>query len=172
MRSILKLSALSSVLALAGMVAFSSQAQADSLGFIRADAFTPVGGSGGGRFTFDRNPLHQGDPNPGFPGTLVTNGIPNDGEFYGFCLEPNETWKPKDALYEVVTLNEAPQNGINGPMDAAKAKDLKELLGNVYPDFSDGSKGASFYHSLQIAVWEIANEDKDAYGYNVLSGHN
>ncbi|MGB5834138.1 MAG: hypothetical protein WBG92_19425, partial [Thiohalocapsa sp.] len=145
MKRTVKFSAVSLALAIAATLAFSGQVQADSLGYIRADAISAHGGSGGGRFTFNRNPLQQGDPAPEFSGALVTDGMPSDGVFYGLCLEPNETWKPNNSLYEVVTLDEAPQNGINGMMTSDKADDLAELLGNVYPNFSDGNKGDSFY---------------------------
>lgn len=177
MKSMLRLSAVGSVLALAGALAFSGQVAADQ---VRADYLshqggnitTTVGGGGGGRFTFDREALRAQDSGPEFQGTLNSNGGPTnlagaDDIFYAFCLEPGQNLTDPNT-YNVTTLQSAPNPGAVGAMGADRAKAMRILFGNVLPDFSAAITTETAI-ALQIAVWEIANESL-SNGLDVNSG--
>lgn len=170
MKHMMKINAVGSALALAGVLAFSGQAVADQvrgdyLGYQGGNINTNQGNGGAGRFTFDRDVLRASDTGPEFEGILKTHGGPtnlggNDDVYYAFCLEPNETVMDPET-YDVLALSETPIDGVSGPM-GTRAEDMKLLFGNVYPDFSvaiDTQKAIA----LQIAVWEIANETADQY---------
>jgi hypothetical protein len=163
-----KISAVSTALAIAGVLAFSGQAFGDQvrghqtdiqgLGKINTSSLDGLAG----RFTFDREALPSGTE---FQGRLVGNGGPTalgdrDDLYYGFCLEPNEILK-KTETYNVVSLENAPSDGLKGNM-AARANDMRLLFGNVYPDFSVAINDRKAT-ALQIAVWEIANETSGTY---------
>jgi hypothetical protein len=177
MKSTMRLSTVGSVLALAGALAFSGQVAADQ---VRADYLshqggnitTTIGGGGGGRFTFDRTVLRAQDSGPEFQGTLNSNGGPtnlagSDDIFYAFCLEPGQTLTDPNT-YNVTTLQSAPNPGAVGAMGADRAKAMRILFGNVLPDFSAGITTETAI-ALQIAVWEIANENQ-ANPLNVTTG--
>jgi hypothetical protein len=182
MKRMTKLSAVSSALAIAGALAFSGPVRADQVkgdyisyqgGNITVNADGSSDGGGGGRFTFDRDALSSGTE---FQGTLVTNGGPTDVGgtdelFYAVCLEPNENLVDPD-VFNVVALENAPSIGVSGAMGLDRAKDMRILFGNVYPDFSQAISTADAI-ALQIAVWEIANETYTSSGdpvYNVNGG--
>lgn len=166
------------LLAVAGSLVFSASAQADQvradyLSFQGEKIFTNTGNGGAGLFTFDRDALLGTDTGPEFAGTLVTNGGPNnlggnDDFFYAFDLEPNEQLIDPHT-YDVMSLENAPVSGVNGAMGALSAQHLRILFGNVFPDFSQ-SLTTSNAIALQIAVYEIANEDFVINGYNVSNG--
>jgi hypothetical protein len=136
----------------------ADQVKADYLSYQGGYFDTNLNNGGAGRFTFDRDALTNGGDE--YQGILNVNGGPNvlagdDDVFYGFCLEPNQYLKDPET-YNVVDLEAAPENGF-GPMDG-RADDLRLLFGNVYPDFSQAIDDL-IAKALQIAVWEIANEN-------------
>jgi hypothetical protein len=161
MKSSIKLSALGSALALAGLFMVGGVAQADTTVTATFNNVLPsTGAGGGGLFQWTRT-------DGTFPGTLLPDN--NDAQFLSLCLEPNEVVSPGTSYtYDVKDLASAPStNGGVGttPMGVAKAGDRKQLFGGAYSVF-----GGSFSNltgtptdsqlrgALQIAVWEIVYE--------------
>lgn len=145
----------------------ADQVKADYLSYQGGYFNTSFNNGGAGRFTFDRDALTNGGDE--YQGILNVNGGPDDlvGDddvFYGFCLEPNQYLLDPET-YNVVDLEDAPKNGF-GPM-GERADDLRLLFGNVYPDFSQAID-TLIAKALQIAVWEIANENGSAI-YDVIN---
>jgi hypothetical protein len=176
MKRTIQLSAVSSALAIAAVLAFSGQAVAEQ---VRGDQRSIQGlgtiqnnvqNGNAGRFTFDRQPLLSGQ-GPEFQGILNSNGGPtnlglSDDVFYAFCLEPNEFLLDPET-YNVVDLANAPVSGVSGAM-GSRADDMRLLLGNVYPDFSVAISNQKAT-ALQIAIWEIANETNTVYDVEATS---
>lgn len=96
------------------------------------------------------------------------NGIPS--QFYTFCIEPREFLTPGQTVTYNLAMVEAGATNIGG-MGATKANLLRELLNDVYPDFSvqlDELHAAA----LQVAIWEIVRENQQGVGtYNLSTGN-
>jgi len=117
----------------------------------------------GGIFNFTRT---AGDA----PSLLPGAGSP-DNYFIGMCIEFNEaiggapvgsthTWTLTSLDKAPVTANHALPAG----MGAAKADDLRLLLGHVLPSFEHASSLDNLTAlALQIAIWEIVHETSGLY---------
>lgn len=98
--------------------------------------------------------------------TLLTNSPA--GYFYAMCLEFNEFIEGAPYSWDLVGLTSAPNDagGSPGvPMSAARAADLARLLNGAYANWGSAPADVT---ALQLAVWEIANEDSGTY--NLTSG--
>jgi hypothetical protein len=73
----------------------------------------------------------------------------------------------ESVTYDVMPL--AMGSSVTGGLGAAKADSLGELLGAVYPDFSQ-TLANDQYAALQIAIWEITRENVASFGYDVATG--
>jgi hypothetical protein len=109
-----------------------------------------LGGDGrettAGRFDFER-----------LGGTHPVTPKPNVGSmFWAFCIELEEFISVGNRVtYDVQPLD------VGGPgagMGLARADQVAELLGAVYPDFSVPLASSDEYAALQIAIWEIIYE--------------
>jgi len=132
---------------------------------------------GGGLFQFTRN-SSVGDVPP-----LVSNAA---GKFLGICLEFSENVLASATNYTFGSLESAPVAGSFAPtmsgagLTGTRADDLRRLLGHVLPDFrgdvkNTGLSGNAAYLAVQLAVWEIANENYGAvadgkFGYSLSDG--
>jgi hypothetical protein len=112
-----------------------------------------------GRFNFTRTGGdHPTTPLPDAPAS----------SFWAFCVELGQTVNFGESVtYDVMPL--AMGSSVTGGIGAAKADSLRELLGAVYPDFSQVLTNNQ-YAALQIAIWEITREDFASYGYGVATG--
>ena len=112
-----------------------------------------------GRFNFTRT---GGDhPTTPLPDSPVSS-------FWAFCVELGQTVNFGESVsYDVLPL--AMGSNVTGGLGAAKADSIGELLGAVYPDFSQVLTNNQ-YAALQIAIWEITREDFATNGYDVLAG--
>lgn len=112
-----------------------------------------------GRFNFTRT---GGDhPTTPLPDSPVSS-------FWAFCVELGQTVNFGESVtYDVLPL--AMGSNVTGGLGAAKADSIGELLGAVYPDFSQTLTNNQ-YAALQIAIWEITREDFATHGYDVLAG--
>jgi len=174
MKHMMKINAVGSALALAGVLAFSGQAVADTVtanldlvGGKSGTINTSGGNGGGGLFSSST----QG-------GTYSGDLLPLGPGFLAFCLQPGETLND-NAVYTVTALQNAPVLTPGTPMGAAAETAMEVLLGNVFPVFSatqtvqnvDSTLGlseAQEFMALQLAIWEIATERTDTVGnYNV-----
>jgi len=132
---------------------------------------------GGGLFQFTRNSSTADVP------PLVSNAA---GKFLGICLELSENVLASATSYTFGSLESAPVKGSFAPeMSAAgltgtRADDLRRLLGYVLPDFRGDVKNTSLsgnaaYLAVQLAVWEIANENygtgSGQFGYSLSNGY-
>jgi hypothetical protein len=112
-----------------------------------------------GRFNFTRT-----------GGTHPVNPLPNSplSSFWAFCVELGQTVSFGQSItYDVLPLSSG--GSIVGGIGATRADSLRELLGAVYPDFTQVLTNNE-YAALQIAIWEITREDFGTYGYDVASG--
>lgn len=88
--------------------------------------------------------------------------------FWAFCVELGQAVNFGESVsYDVLPL--AMGSNVTGGLGAAKADSIGELLGAVYPDFSQLLTNNQ-YAALQIAIWEITREDFASNGYDVLAG--
>jgi hypothetical protein len=112
-----------------------------------------------GRFNFTRT---GGDhPTTPLPDSPVSS-------FWAFCVELGQSVNFGESVtYDVLPL--AMGSSVTGGIGAVKADSIGELLGAVYPDFSQVLTNNQ-YAALQIAIWEITREDFASYGYNVATG--
>jgi hypothetical protein len=140
-----------------------------------------VNGGGGGIFEFSRTSSTGGVP------ALVSNAA---GNFIGICLELSETLADP-ATYNFTSVDAAPINGSfappmsgGGKTGGTRADDLRRLLGHVFPDFAGNVVNTTVAGisvndaklALQIAVWEIANENYGdgsggTFGYDLTTGY-
>lgn len=112
-----------------------------------------------GRFNFTRTGGdHPTTPLPDSPAS----------SFWAFCVELGQTVNFGESVtYDVLQLEMG--SSVTGGLGAARADSIRELLGAVYPDFSQALTNNQ-YAALQIAIWEITREDFAANGYDVLAG--
>jgi hypothetical protein len=112
-----------------------------------------------GRFNFTRTGGdHPQTPLPDSPAS----------KFWAFCVELGQTISfGQNVTFDVAPL--AMGGSSMGGIGAARADDLRELLGAVYPDFTQTLTNNG-YAALQIAIWEITRENAGANGYDVYSG--
>jgi hypothetical protein len=109
-----------------------------------------LGGDGrettAGRFDFQR----LGGTHPATPKPAI------GGMFWAFCIELEEFIDEGNiTTFDVLPLD---QGGPVGGMGLARADQIAELIGAVYPDFSVPLASADEYAALQIAIWEIIYE--------------
>lgn len=112
-----------------------------------------------GRFNFTRT----GGDHP-------VNPLPNSpvSSFWAFCVELGQTINVGETVtFDVLPLSSG--GSVMGGIGTARANSIRELLGAVYPDFTQVLTNNQ-YAALQIAIWEITRENFGAYGYNVLTG--
>ena len=98
--------------------------------------------------------------------TLLTNNPVN--YFYAICLEFNEFIEGTPYSWDLVGLTSAPNDagGSPGvPMTVARANDLARLLNGAYANWGSAPVDVT---ALQLAVWEIANEDTLTLGGSPL----
>ena len=148
---------------------------------------TPASG-GGGIFRFARVSSTGSVP------PLVSNA---SGRFLAICLEFSETLigtagvggANDPSTYSFDNLGAAPINGSAAPtmsgagLTGTRADDLRRLLGHALPDFAGavqnttvgGITASQAALALQLAVWEIANENFGAgagqFAYNLGTGY-
>jgi hypothetical protein len=186
-KNIRESTALSSVLAIAGALAFCGQAQADTLEqatlgginfpadtrthTLRTSALSGVTGYGG---------LAEGTET--FSQTFL-NGP--DGNWLGWCLEPQEYEESGSGLlYALNTLEQAPVQGSGSTMEGladvgslTRADAMRRLVGGGYSYESntfknvtvDGLTDQDLYTAFQLAVWEVANETSATLNVNSAS---
>ena len=172
--------------AVAGSVAAVGSAQAaeyvqatDTFGYYTnangAASGTISGVGGGGIFEFTRvgytNP--QGLGGTDFSKALLPSTGPT-GKFIAFCLETAERLETP-YLWKVDSLNSAPVMGSSGMM-GPRAADLEYLFGGLYPKFGQATIDGLIItpqlgFALQLAVWEIANENDGTVAYNLQTGN-
>jgi hypothetical protein len=88
--------------------------------------------------------------------------------FWAFCVELGQSLDLGENLtYEVRPLADG-ANSVGG-IGNARADDILELLGAVYPDFTQVLTN-NRYAALQISIWEITREDRATHGYDVYTG--
>lgn len=112
-----------------------------------------------GRFNFTRT-----------GGTHPVNPLPDSpvSRFWAFCVELGQTINFGESVtYDVLPL--ASGGNVIGGIGATKADELLELLGAVYPDFTQVLTNDE-YAALQVSIWEITREDRATYGYDVFTG--
>ena len=112
-----------------------------------------------GRFNFTRT----GGDHP-------VNPLPDSpvSRFWAFCVELGQTINfGQSVTYDVEPL--ALGSNVTGGIGATKADEILELLGAVYPDFTQVLTNDQ-YAALQISIWEITREDRATYGFNVATG--
>jgi hypothetical protein len=112
-----------------------------------------------GRFNFTRTGgNHPQTPLPDSPAS----------KFWAFCVELGQTISfGQNVTFDVTALE---MGGTSmGGIGSARADDLRELLGAVYPDFSQTLSNDG-YAALQIAIWEITRENAGVNGYDVYAG--
>jgi len=112
-----------------------------------------------GRFNFTRTGGdHPDNPLPDVPLS----------RFWAFCIELGQQINlGQSVVYDVVALENGDNS--NGGLGATRADQVRELLGAVYPDFSQVLTNNQ-YAALQLAIWEITRENSAANGFNVLTG--
>jgi hypothetical protein len=149
-------------------------------GTVRLGGIDTAKGGGGGIFTFTRS---GGDAPP------LVNQETSVNKFIGICLELSETLL-NPGTYDLVALELAPEVGSDAPYmsgpgkTGTRADDLRRLLGRVFPDFAasvinttiGGITAAQSALAVQLAVWEIANENYGdgtggTFGYDLSSGY-
>ena len=98
--------------------------------------------------------------------------LPNspEGYFIGICLEFNEGLQSNTKLWDLKSLSEGPIDANDNPgvPMGARAADLARLLNGVYANWGSTPADRTFTTALQLAVWEIANEDLDS-AYNLTA---
>jgi hypothetical protein len=169
MKSMMRLSAVGSVLTLAGALAFSGQAAADEVD-ATVNTLTGAGASyslnSGINFTGTTAGIWNFTQNSGSLLTYDTN------QFVSFCIDLADTiGVPSNHTWDVVGLAAAPDTTA-GPMGATKANDLAKLLGGVITSgvlndarlvLDTNTKRAA----MQLAIWEVVHETSGTYS---LSG--
>lgn len=115
--------------------------------------------SAAGRFNFTRTGGdHPANPLPDVPVS----------RFWAFCIElGQQIGFGNSVVYDVLPL--ASGDNSNGGLGAVRADQIRELLGAVYPDFSQVLTNNQ-YAALQVAIWEITRENFAANGFDVYSG--
>jgi hypothetical protein len=175
MKSSIKLSALGSALALAGIFMVGGVAQAGTV-------TSSYDGINGKNINYTvvlpgNNATKAGPTTAGLFKFTQTGGtidvLPvNDKQYVSFCIDLEDGISAGTYTWDVVSLAAAPDPN-SGPMKAAKANDLAKLLGGVLGANlidaktilnSDEKKAA-----LQMAVWEVVFES--ATTYNVTDGN-
>lgn len=74
------------------------------------------------------------------------------GNFRSFCVELTQNISPGSSYtYDVVAVEDAPNDGFASGMGTAKAALLSELWGRFYSPLFDADQAAAF----QVSVWEI-----------------
>jgi hypothetical protein len=180
MKSIMRLSTVGSVLALAGALAFSGQAAADTVtaNYSNVSPGTNVGyrltGNTGAFTTTTAGVFNFTATDAGPILTYETN------KFVSFCIDLDDTIKANPQVWDVVSLANAPNPSSSRSMGPDKAGDLAKLLGGVLGTSLNNARNTASYNlggsgltldaaqraaALQIAIWEIVWEDSNnAYG--------
>jgi hypothetical protein len=182
MKRAMKLSAVSSALAIAAALAFSGQAMADTLDTILADISFPIPGR---TLNMDLTAGVTTSSNTYAGLALGAETDPDwsflpapDGSFRAWCLEPQETLQAGNRTYDINTLEQSPVMGSGNPMGslsslagkATRADDMRLLFGGGYnfanDTFSNVTQSLNAQETrtaFQIAVWEVANETAPQY---------
>jgi len=103
-------------------------------------------------------------------GTHPVTPLPDSpvSRFWAFCVELGQTISFGESVtYDVLPL--ASGGNVIGGIGATKADAILELLGAVYPDFTQVLANDQ-YAALQVSIWEITREDRATYGYDVFTG--
>jgi hypothetical protein len=173
-----KISAVSPALALAGLLACSGQALADSV----TAKFTGMSQTRGIGYEI-LLPPDNGNSETGSTTTGIFNftnasgpidffGNSND-QFVSFCIDLEDTITPNSApTWDVVSLSEAP-DALAGPMGATKASDIAKVLGYTISSgvLNDARLlSVAQKQAIQALIWEIVHEDPDTGGYNLSTG--
>ncbi|UHD16252.1 VPLPA-CTERM sorting domain-containing protein [Thiocapsa bogorovii] len=165
MKSMMRLSAVGSVLALAGALAFSGQAAADTV-TATYGGMTQTRGVGYSVVlppTGSPQTTKTGNTTTGIfnfsaaEGPILTYGT---DQFVTFCIDLDDTAQTGSRTWDVVGLANAPDSTA-GPMGDVKAASLAKLLGaaitsgvlNDARNLTDVQKQA-----LQLAIWEVVHE--------------
>ncbi|MCI0684581.1 MAG: hypothetical protein L0Y71_20920 [Gemmataceae bacterium] len=123
------------------------------------------------------------DVNPGQVVTITANGNTESGwagvynftdasgELTGnlqtFCIDINQAIKKKETVtFDVAELDQAPTPG--NAMGATRANYLRELWANSFDLIGTSNMKAA---AFQIAVWEIINETRDLYEFDIRQGN-
>jgi hypothetical protein len=172
------------------VLAFSAVASANSLGSARIKYLGSNGGRAGFKVDYDHDgtwdktygdsSVYVGEYNFAFDAassSTYAQGLLSD-PFYAYCIDLAQNTNGSYQTYELMDLEDAPVNGMVGPMSAAKANDLRELFGKVYwKDYTDTTGGFRGFqgggdkakHAFAAAMWEIIYE-KTTVGYDIDSG--
>lgn len=178
----LRLSAVSSALAIAAALAFSGKALADTVTaeFNNVSPKTTVSYSlKGGAFTGTQAGVFNFS---GASGPINMFGASND-MFVSFCIDLRDTVKPNPQNWSVVPLADAPNpKPLNNPgnsMGYTKAGKLAQLLGGTLGTELNNARNTASYNlqdsgftlnagqraaALQVAIWEIVWEDEGKIG--------
>jgi hypothetical protein len=185
MKSMTSLRAVGTALAIAGVLAFSGQAMADTVtakftGMTKTDGIgysvdlppdtggtTKGGSTDTGLFTFDVGVNTD-------TGTLPSGPIRffDTDQFVSFCIDlDDQISKNNTVTWNVVSLDGAP-DAIAGPMGATKANDIAKVLG--YTITSGVLNDARFLsnakaQAVQAIIWEIVHE-KSSNPYDLALG--
>jgi hypothetical protein len=178
MKHMMKINAVGSALALAGVLAFSGQAVADTV----TAKFTGMSETDGISYTItlppDGGTVKNGSTTTGiFNFTDATGPIDffgsSNNQFVSFCIDLEDTIGVNTTVtWDVVSLAAAP-DALAGPMGATKANDIAKVLG--YSIESGVLNDAQFLsvakkQAIQALIWEIVHEDPDTAGYNLATG--
>jgi hypothetical protein len=103
------------------------------------------------------------------PEILLTDSP--SGLFYAICLEFNEFLEGGSKDWDLKALSAAPidADGSKGVPMGARSSDMAKLLNGVYSSWGSTPVSTLFTTALQLAVWEIANEDKEGSAYNLTA---
>lgn len=177
-------------LIVAMVLGFTAVASANSLGSARIKYLGSNGGLAGFKVDYD----HDGTWDKTYGGSSVyvgeykfafdaanssvfAQGLLTD-PFYAYCIDLVQNTNENYQTYELKNLEDAPVNGMVGPMSAAKANDIRELFGKVYwKNYNDTTGGFRGFqgggnkakHAFAAAMWEIIYEEP-AVGYDINSG--
>jgi hypothetical protein len=176
MKSTMKLSALSSALALAGVMAFSGPAVADQISAdyvgmtetkrvdysvvlppVGSPSTTKTGRTTTGIFNFENA-----------TGPIVTFGT---DQFVSFCIDLDDTVTANNT-WNVVSLAEAPDTAA-GPMGSTKANAVAKMLGGAITSgvLNEARNLTALQkQAMQLAIWEVVHEGPGT-AYNIETGN-